>query len=351
MDKNEYIKSWAEKLSLTVEEVEAEFLKVYESEKELHPDLSDDQKTLRSLQRLALMYKKQLKSPAEGFEGVIIGTSTPFDMAAKQRREALELFREDPQTAVGQGVTDEEGTPLDTRAEWGSGRPNPMFGKPLPETNYIRNVWGIAKKKKDAAPKLFQMSITGSKASNILPVFKPVRFMAIDKSQEPTAYKLNSSQFTNFVVDTNLNLPKYKDLVNNVLGLTKISALEDYHKLNGTDFNSIVCIEADVSLLNLEPTAFGSRIMLVDDPEATLENLDSNAVTCWIGEETEINFAEGSKVLVVGRTGQSFKKDENKNVTDELGDVTINVFGVYALPEYKIELPEEVKPVTEDNLI
>ena len=225
-----------------------------------------------------------------------------------------------------------------------------MFGKPLPETNYIRNVWGIAKKKKDAAPKLFQMSITGSKASNILPVFKPVRFMAIDKSQEPTAYKLNSSQFTNFVVDTNLNLPKYKDLVNNVLGLTKISALEDYHKLNGTDFNSIVCIEADVSLLNLEPTAFGSRIMQIDDPEASLEDLDVKGLTCWLPPRINIDFAEGSKVLVVGRTGQGKKKDNAGNVTDELGDVTMNVYGIYALPEWKISLPEEIQPISEEDI-
>ena len=103
-------------------------------------------------------------------------------------------------------------------------------------------------------------------------------------------------------------------------------------------------------MLNLEPTAFGSRIMSIEDSEATLEDLDAKGVTCWLPTRVEVNFAEGSKVIVVGRTAQGKKKDDKGNATEELGDVTLNVYGLYALPEFKIELPDEIKPITEETL-
>ena len=54
-----------------------------------------------------------------------------------------------------------------------------------------------------------------------------------------------------------------------------------------------------------------------------------------------------SKVIVLGRTTQGKKLDENRQPTDEPGDIMINVFGLYALPEYKIE--PNVKEITEEN--
>jgi len=352
MEKQEYINKFAEKLSLTVEEVESEFRELYADEVLIHKDLSEDQQEQRALQRLALYYKRQLMSPAVGFEGFIIGTSDCVDIVARQKREAIELFKADPQTAISEGVTNEEGIPLDTRKEWGTGRVNNMYGKPLPENNFLRNVFGIATKSKGAElPKFFSMLVSGKQAEDeSIPVFKPVRFMAIDKSNPEGDYKLNASSFTKFIIDEKMQLPKYEELVEQYCGKVQMNALEGYHSLNKEDFNRICVVEGDVSILNLEPTAFGSRIMSLEDANASLEDMDTKGVTCWLPERINIDFAEGSKVLVVGRTGQGKKKDEQGNATEEPGDVTLNVFGIYALPEYKIELPVEIQPITEENL-
>ena len=345
MEKQEYFNKFAEKLSLTVEEVELEFNTLFEDEKTIHKDLDDEQQEQRALQRLALLYKKQLRSPAIGFEGILIGASDCVDIVARQKREAIELFRTDPQLAISQGVTDENGTPLDARKEWGEGRANPKYGKPLPEHNFLRNVWGIAKSK-DSEPKFFPMVLSGKQAEDEnIPIFKPVKFMAIDKET-----KLNASTFTKFINDESLTLPKYKDMLKQYVDIIKIKDLESYHNLNKTEFNRLCVVEGDVSLLSLEPTAFGSRIMILEDSEASLEDLDAKSLTCWIPDRIKLDFAEGSKVIVVGRTAQGKLKDDKGNATEELGDVSLNVYGLYAVPEFKINLPEEIQPITEENL-
>ncbi|MCK5177221.1 MAG: hypothetical protein KAQ92_05840 [Candidatus Aenigmarchaeota archaeon] len=352
MDKQTYLKNWSDKLSISVEEIEQEYNRIFQEEKEIHKGMDEAEQEKRALQRLALVYKKQLRSPAVGFEGIIIGVADCIDIVAKQRREAKTLYEHAPQEAITGGVTDESGTPLDTRESWAGGRANQNFGKPLPENNFLRNIYGIAKKTKGSTePKFFSMVISGKKAQDdTIPVFDPVRFMGIDRSEEGSnLYKINASTFTNFV-NADLTLPDYKTLASQFCEMVAFSELENYHNLNKDDFNRLCVVEGDVSMLNLEPTAFGSRIMSLEDADASLEDLDAKGLTCWLPERININFAEGSKVLVVGRTAQGKKKDEAGNITDELGDVTMNVYGLYALPEYKVSLPEEIQPIAEEDI-
>lgn len=356
MDKSEYIKKWSEKLSLSVEFINDELDKLVEEEKSIHSDLSSEVQQQRALQRLALTYKKQLRSPAVGFEGVVIGVSDCVDTVARQRREAIILYKQDPQSAISQGITDEEGTPLDTRQEFASGKSNFRFGQPLPENNLLRNIFGIAVKsgKAETKPTFFIMTISGSNANDDnIPTFVPVRFMAIDKSTNPESMlNLSSSQFTRFVVDNNLKLPPYRELLMSCCKnmMVDLKGLEDYHNKTKDNFNRIVITEGDVSSLNLQPTSMGSRIMTIEDINQSLEDLDAKGVTCWMPLRCEIDFAEGSKVLVVGRTAQGKKKDEQGNITEELGDVSINVMGLYALPEYKIKIPEQIQTITEESI-
>ncbi len=354
---NEYTKLWSEKLSLSEEDIITEYNKLLDEEKLVHKDLDLNNQEARALQRLALIYKKQLRSPAVGFEGIIIGTTDCVDIVAKQKKEAKDLYKLDPHTAISEGVTDEEGVPLDTRREWTTGRKNPNYGKPLPENNYMRNVFGVAIKSKNEkmGPRFFSMTINGPKAANEdIPLFTPVRFMAIDRTPVNTdnEYKLNASSFTTFTIDNKMILPNYKDLLMSCCSslMCGLKDLNNYHAKAKDNFNRLVIIEGDVSSLNLEPTSVGSRVMNIEDMKASMEDLDAKGLTCWIPERVDVNFAEGSKVIVVGRTAQGRKKDDLGNVTEELGDVTLNVFGLYAIPEYKVSLPEDIEDITEENL-
>jgi hypothetical protein len=357
---NDYLKTWSEKLSKPIEEVQSEFNSFAEDEKNIHSDLSLEQQQTRALQRLGLSYKKQLRSPAIGFEGIIIGIGDVVDMVAKTRREAIEMFKIDPQIAITQGVTNEQGIPLDTRKEWSGGRKNNNFGKPLPEKNLIRNIFGVAIKSKikNDNPKFFTIAITGDNAiKENMPIFTPLKFMAIDKTESELidkVYTLNASSFTNFVVDKNLNLPKYEDLVKSCCKdiniYSNLKDLNNFHQMSKDSFNRIVITIGDVSSLNLQPTTMGSRVMIIEDSD-DLNNLESKGTTCWIPTRINIDFVEGSKALIVGRTTQGKKKDILGNLTEELGDVSINVYGLYALPEYKIYVPKEITELTEQDIL
>lgn len=352
---SEYIKDWSTKLSIPINEIENEFSSLLEEEGTIHSDLSEDERKQRALSRLALSYKKMMRTPAVGFEGIIIGVSDSIDMVAKRRRTAEELFKNNPQEAVMKGITDEQGNPLDTTELWGEKR-NPNFGKPLPKTNLMRNIYGVATKSSNEndTPKFFSLTIQGDKAGNEkYPMFTPVRFMAIDKTKDDNkgkVYSLNASSFTNFKVDSSIQLPPIETILQNSCSdiFSKIEDLEEYHSLTKDDYNRIVITEGSVSTLNLEPTAFGSRVMNIEDEELALENIDAKSgVTCWLPLRENIDFAEGSKVLVVGRTNQGKRKDDEGNLTEELGDITINTFGVYAIPAFKIEVPSDIQEITE----
>lgn len=353
IDIEKYLKNWSEKLSIPLKDIEKDYNELLANENEIHQSLSEDDRKQRALQRLSLVYKKQLRSPAVGFEGIVIGTSDVVDIIAKQRKEAISLFKTEPQETVARGITDENGNPLDVRPEFSGGRKNPNFGKPLPEHNYLRNVYGVVVKSKveNDTPKFFTMTITGDKAIDEgIPTFKPIRFMAIDRTPQElkgTNYVLNASTFTTIKEDTDLVLPDIETLVKSTCTITSIPDLETYHNSVKDNLSRIVIVEGSVSMLNLEPTALGSRVMSIEDEQASLDNIDQNTgVTCWIPLRAEIDFAEGSKVLVVGRTAQGKKKDDAGNVTEEAGDVTINTYGVYAVPNYKIELPN-IEEITE----
>ncbi|MEK0348005.1 MAG: hypothetical protein QQN44_06715 [Nitrosopumilus sp.] len=352
METKIYFDKWSEKLSIPVEGIQSEFDEILKNEKEIHKELDDEGQQKRALQRLALLYKKQLRSPAIGFEGMVIGVGDLFDTVRRMRNEAISTFKKDQQHAVTAGITDEMGVPLDTREVFGTGRENSSFGKPLPEHSYIRTVIGVALRTNvKETPKLFTMTLNGDKAEHCeIEMFKPIKFRAIDKSEEGSDnFVLNGSTVTKFEVSDKIKMPTPIEVLRNVCKnmFIPLSDIDSYHQTNKDDFNRLALIEGDVSILNTEPTAFGSRMMAIEDMDKAIDNLDIPGLTCWIPSSVDIDFAEGSKVIVVGRTAQGKSRDD-PNV---LGDVMMNVLGIYAIPEFKIEPEEDMTPEEADEAI
>ncbi len=352
MDTKIYFEKWSEKLSIPVEEIQNEFNNILANEKQSHPNNDDEAQQKRALQRLVLLYKKQLRSPAIGFEGMIIGIGDLFDTVKRLRTSALDIYRENPQEAIANNVVNENGEPLDTREVFGTGRQNSGFGKPLPEHSYIRNVIGIALRTNvQEAPKMFSMTLNGSAAELCnAPMFVPVKFRAINKSDENSdKFVLNGSSVTRFEQSDKIKMPSPLEVLKKTCGemFVPIEKAEQYHQQNKDDFNRLALFEGDVSIISEEPTQTGSKMMIIEDPNQSLEDIGIPGMTCWVPkvQVDNIDFAEGSKVIVVGRTAQG-KSRENPN---ELGDVMLNVLGVYSIPEFKVEL--EVQSDNEEEVI
>jgi len=352
MNKEEILNKYAEKIGQPLEVIQKDFQELVDEETTIHPEATEDDKNNKALRRLGLSYKKQLRSPAKWFEGMVIAISDTFDMVRKMRAEAIKEFNENPQNAVTSGITDEEGIPLDPRATWSTGRENPGFGKPLPEHKYICNIIGIATKD-DGKPKIFRMAIQDSLAENSdkIPMFAPVKFRANDRSEaEDEEFSLNVSTVTVFVEDQTISMPTPTEVIKKFCTnyAVDMNALQDHHSANKDDFNRLAIIEADVSALVMEPTATGSRRMIVEDANASIEDLDATGITCWVPSKINIDFGETSRVFVVGRTAQG-KKYVDGQATDEDGDIMMNVFGVYAIPEYKVAPEVEIQPLAPET--
>jgi len=70
-------------------------------------------------------------------------------------------------------------------------------------------------------------------------------------------------------------------------------------------------------------------------------------VTCWIptDRKIELDFAQDSRIYVVGKTTQGRQRDPiTGELTDELGDVMINVYGIYCPEMFKVKLETEQLP-------
>ena len=345
MDTKIYFETWAEKLSVPIENIQSEFDSLLKEEQTIHKTLDDEDQQKRALQRLVLLYKKQLRSPAIGFEGMIIGVGDLFDTAKKMREAAMDAFRINPHDAIQNRITDDIGNPLDTREVFGTGRKNQDFGKLLPQHSYIRNVVGLAlRTNAEESPKTFSLTLNGDKAEHLkFPMFKPVRFRAINKSEEnANQFILNGSTVTTFTIDENIKMPAPADVLNKSCKemFVSLGDIQEYHTANKDDFNRLALIEGDVSIIGTEPTSVGNRLMVIEDMNRPIDDFETAGLTCWVPKSTNIDFGEGSKVIVVGKTSQGKSRD-NPN---ELGDVMMNVLGIYAIPEYKIE------PLTDDNI-
>jgi hypothetical protein len=336
---------------MSISNIQTLYEEAIETEKNIHKDLSEDEQKTRALQGLSTEFKKQLRSPAVGFEGMVFAASDKRDLVANLKKSAMAVYIDNPHEAIEKGLTNDEGIPLDPRPTWSTGRENPGFGKPFPEHSWIRTVYGIAlKSSEQGEPKFFTMTLNGDVAANDnISMYTPVKFRAIDKSSEGDAqYALNASMYTKFE-NADLSLPKPMDLIskfcnNMTLDMNK---LDEYHATNKTNYNRMVIIKGNVSTLHLEPNSIGNKKMIIES-ENSFEDLDAIGTTCWIPAHINLDFAEKSKVIVIGSTSQGFKY-ENGQKTEELGDVMINTYGVYAIPEYKVSV--EVEELTEDNVI
>ena len=112
--------------------------------------------------------------------------------------------------------------------------------------------------------------------------------------------------------------------------------LESYHELISQQQGlRLVVTDGIVTSMNLTPNErSGNRVMWVEPVDANYgfdEDDIPESTPIWVPSHLDINFGVGSDVVVVGRTNQTQKKDENGMPLDgEYNPVTINLYGVYA---------------------
>lgn len=354
MSVSDKLSEWAKKLGLKPEDLKAEYDKELADAKVKYPKAALEQLEVISRRRVFVKHKRQLLSKAIPFEGIVLGAADAFDTVAKARKDALAKFEAataagNPKQAIEEGWVDDQGRPLDRKPKFNDGRDNPRYKKPLPEHNLIRNVFGVAAPK-EGKPRTFRMTCNGDQAKVTPPMFVPVRFRAINKTPDTVKdeWFINSSTTTTWEAAPDLKLPAVEQIIRS--GCAKffvpIGNIAEWHELHKEDRARLVVTEGDVVTLNLTPNQRGNRTMIIDDESLGFENEKgepTQGIMCFLPPHITIDFAEMSRVFVIGATGRMPARDPvtNQTLKDVPGPLTIGTVGVFALPEFKISVTPE----------
>jgi len=318
-------------LGLTDDELNQKYENLKTEIKAKHPDAADEDVMKRVRVSLRGEYKRQRMSPAVYLEGMIVRDMGCMDVERRKREAAIAAFQADAGKAVTDGICDANGTPLETRATWPDGSPNPMYGKPLPEHRWLRNIEGIAKTVKSEL-KPFTLTLRDKKAQEFKhPTFAPVSFRANIKQDTPDGFILSQSVLTDFV-GTNISIDVYKDVLPFYQDkLVELKDIRQFHDANAGDWRRMAIVQGDVLFIGDE-TSIGNFPMTIDDD--TLE-LDASGITCWVPGYFNIDFGVGSRVIIVAST----RLGTNREGQEEM---FLNVQGLYAIPEWKVESSEGI---------
>jgi hypothetical protein len=280
----------------------------------------------RALRMVELHFKKgSIGGPTSMVRMIVLGTKESMDSANKTRMTALETWEENPTKAIKEGYTDQEGTPLDMKKDFGAGNPNKNFGKPL-KPNWMRIIFGFNLDTK----KEMTFILKGDQAINMeVPYFKVVELTG--KLNDKTGI-WNGAKSTKLTIVEEPTLSKAeKEFLNIETLVTKhlkglkqdVESIEEWCSIHGN--KDVLITEADVIDIDMELNAGNSRTIILDN-----ETDYGQRVFC--PEHIPIDFGEMSRILIVA-SAKPGKEDYGPTMT---------AMGLYAIPEYKYE-PENVE--------
>jgi hypothetical protein len=150
-------------------------------------------------------------------------------------------------------------------------------------------------------------------------------------------------------------LPSMEDLLVDCMEdyIADLMEIEDYHSTIMSNPGMKLCItDGIVSSMNLNVNEkTGNRVLWIEPADASygFEEADiPESTPCWIPSDVNIDFGVGSDVIIIGRTNQTQKRDEDGNqLEDEWNPVSLNVYGI--LPRVALGAPNEVIETDADD--
>lgn len=354
-------KTWAEKLGKEESEIQEEYKEAYERNRAKQP--SDEAAHQYTLMQLRTKYRAELRTSAIWFDMLIIGKSEPNFYMKKRYDNAKAIFEDSKSEAIDAGLTDETGEPLETRATLYNGDPNPNYRRPLKDVDFgkksdgtrrtyadkaVATVIGLARKKNTDEIKRFTMTLFDESALKDFPILMPSEARANLQEELPEEFKLGMSTATKFtpikeeIEEFDIGKIWNADYFDKV----EIPKLEIWNDENSGDFDAVVMTRGMVSAINME----GPRYNNVFIDEVTTEIGDdfdddniAPATMVQVPKSVPIDFAEGSLIVVFGRTWRGYATEDGE------GQINITSYSVWAPPEFKVEVEEEVQATAQEK--
>jgi len=381
-DTTSKLAKWSQKTGTSVQDLTARLQQCITAEQQKNPSAAPTALEAKARGMLFAQLKKEnagFSSPAIIFRGMVLGKSEPFDIAARQHETARAKYAANqagavaayqqakqmsaqkaniPPAVTSQLCTDENGVPIDTRAAWKSGTPNPNFLKPLPEHSWISNIFGVAgpTQPDNSAVAPFKMALTNERALQECPIGAAVEFRANPKNMDSVksgsdkVYQLNDSTTTRFMPDTSGKIPSAYQILSSVEALSNykcvLGDLGSYHAKTSDDYNRVCIVEGVATQVNDTPLGTrGTYRFTLDDESLGFED-NSRGITVWVPQHLakNYNFGEGSTVTVIASTQEQSAYDYEKRAPDPTKkEIALNALGLICNPELlvpKNEVPQ-----------
>jgi hypothetical protein len=304
------------------------YKEIFDMYKREFKDKSDEEINSLVLSNLTQKIKRiKFSSKAVELTGIVFGQTSFIDLSNlpryRQIREYAEkIMKENMSLAISQGLCDINGNILDTMLTNPSGTPNPNYNKPIPKPGekVISKIIGIASYNDKIKP--FTMFLN---SEVMVPLFKPIKFSAIIKKEEPF-YVLNQSRSTMFLVDESIKMPPVEDLINMFFPdkVIKLSEVYDWHLKNENDKGAFFFTKAKI--FEYDYTNDNRPIIWLDDL-----SLNSVPIKSWPSINFNVDYGIGSEVLICGSTFLT----TTQNTQEQPGEIPVNlvikILGIYPL--------------------
>ncbi len=305
------------------------------------------------------------------FFGVILTISQPRDGMAKRRSNTIKKYIEDPEMAISGGYVQEykEGmhrflskgviqskpitqdqipksadylpdqkvylVPLDERENWGTGKKNFGYLKPLPLTQYFCNIEGLSSK--DGTNWTPFKMIFNCDEHILIHQSKLIKFLAKVKSESPLVLSYNT-KYTKFesiegdITQLNGEIMNFYDNI----PLSDIRKIYDTRK---TNFDTYSIFGQVINKWKKDPTEENkypwTSLVLSD-------NTTDVPIKILMHPDVSAEFEEQSIVKVWGSLSEGNKWDPDLKQPSNEKEITMFATGIYAFSQ--AEVIEESKP-------
>ena len=312
------------------------------------------------------------KFRADSNQALKDGLLAEVQLTSDDKYEATRYYNDEWETKVVRAVPasaievgeDHWIVPLDPVKSWASGDVNKNYGKPLPREEWVVRAHFIGGKTGEDA-ELWTVQLKGDEAKNFnVQTFRPLSLYGIFNEDRKAIYGIrgktaSSVQYIDVLDEDDerwfdVTTVDYEDGIGEHMAeyVADLMELDLYHEqIQQTQGPRLIVTDGIVTSMNLTANEkTGNRVIWVEPVDANYGFSDEDipeSTPVWVPSHVDINFGVGSDVIVVGRTNQTQKKDEDGMPVDgEYNPVTINLYGVYArtatgAPEGMAQLVEE----------
>jgi len=226
--------------------------------------------------------------------------------------------------------------------------PAGLKGRVLTPT-FLRQSVSLGRPAEGGDMKLVVITHIAEQADNLPPLGKPVRTLLNMRADEAHRYVCNSSRLSKFepVEMAEVPSPLTEEGVCDLLlqapdeFKSTLADLTSWHIAHEGDNRRIVIVEANALFLRDTPLSSGNFLLVIEDESA--EDIMSDGTTVFIPDvlEQQLNFAPGSRLIILGRTatGPAYDRETRSTIEGERRTM-LNAVGVWSIPQFRIPREE-----------